>query len=339
MFIGADYSTNIVTPDYMGEYIPARSRIRTSGPSLSKVFQLRKLLRNSYAAITRIKPDIIISHNFDSGLLSKYLKKASIPIIYIPHGLLEKELETYFPAALSAILSSLGKSLDNFILRNIDQVITLTDSAAKYIIDTHNVNSVSTIPPPFESEASDCIESNKPERNNILYSGNPDGYQNIGAAFEALMIARGELSDLKLLISTHSGLKRWSEFFKQYDGKTGITIYTPKNLQEALSFARNSDLALITRIDPYGFPMKIHHYVKCGLPIVAFDCGWAGLIDEQTALLAKPRNNGRLAEKIIRAYRNPKMRNELARNAYKNFAQVYNFDYILSEFETIFAEL
>ncbi|MBD3232222.1 MAG: glycosyltransferase [candidate division Zixibacteria bacterium] len=338
MFKGAGYSVSVATPDYIGDYIPAKSRIRTSGPSLSKVLQLRKLLSNSYEAIERSKPDIIITHNFDAGLLSKYIKKASIPIIYIPHGLLEMELKTYFPSSLSAILSSLGKSLDSFILKNIDRVITLTDPAAEYISDTHDVSYVSVIPPPFESEEPDPVDSTNPERNSILYSGNPDGYQNIGAAFEAVMIARNELPDLKLLISTHSSLNRWYKIINQHFNKIDITIYTPKNFQDSLLFARNADLALITRIDPYGFPMKIHYYVKCGLPIVAFDCAWAGFVDEQTALLAKPQDSKSLAEKLIQAYRNPKMRNELARNAYKKFAQDYNSDYILSEFEKIFAE-
>jgi len=341
MFKKAGNTIRLTTPKCHGEFKRNGQIDEQSGPSLRKIADLRKLLASSEQAIEEFKPDLILAHNYEAGLIAKSLKRrTSIPIIYIPHGLLEKELPTYYSNPIKKrIFPIVGKILDRRIFRNVDYVVTLTEPLREYIGRKYKFNHISAISPPFEPMG--CPESIKIPRDldAIFYSGNPYGYQNFESLIDVIRAVRKRNSNSKLIIAANPPKHKWQKILTNLKKAIRCEIHYPKTLAETMALASRAGLAVVPRVDPFGFPMKIHLYVNCRLPMVAYDCGWPGLVDGETALLASPGNARELAERILELPRDEKLGIALSSNAYEKFAKNYCATHISHKFHEIFNKL
>lgn len=345
MFIEGEYEIYLVSPDYQGvfnnidEISDGSSRL--SGPTLSKAIYLMKSLRFIKKGIKDFEPDFIIAHNFEPGIAVSFLKKSiKQPIIYIPHSLLQRELKTYFRNfGLKGLFNYSGERLDRRVLKSVDKVIALTTPLKYYLQERYGTEQAYCIPPPFIPHRYFEKADKRPDGKTLFYCGNADGYQNLDILLEAVMVASELESKIRLIIASNSPLSKWRRIIKPYEGRINMDLYPMDKFDETVKLALKSDAALFTRTDAFGYPMKIHFYIQCGLPIVAFDTDLPGLINDETAFLAPQGDIGVLSDYLLTALRDKLLAQSISDRAYDYFESSFNFGKILKEFERLAFEI
>jgi glycosyltransferase involved in cell wall biosynthesis len=328
MFEEAGCDVLVAGPDFMGRLHDIRQSDETSGPSWRKVPNLIELRRNSLKAVRLFNPDAIIAHNYEPGLVALSIKR---PFIYCPHGLLQREITEYAGFRYGgSIIRSIAGTMEARIIRRAETVITLTPALADYFQSRFKHHNTHFIPAPFYAD--DFGEFPDPTKtgNSLFYSGNADGYQNLPALMRAIEICNERIRGINLVICTNSPEGKWRGLLPD---SFKYQIHNSPGLAETARLAREAEIAVISRTDHYGYPMKIHFYVNCRLPIAAFDCGQPGLIHGKTAMLADAGDPRSLADVICILLKDKELRNSLAGQVYNNFAEWFNPWYIIEEFK------
>ncbi|MCP4632218.1 MAG: glycosyltransferase family 4 protein [candidate division Zixibacteria bacterium] len=339
LFKEANYPISLATPfaiDSTGKSSPSGFK---SGPSFSKVFNLRKLLNNAKTTINAFEPDIILLENYDAGLIAGRLRDyTKAKLIYLPHGLLSKELRTYYNIKVfSGLFNWVGENMDKRIISQTDRICCLTSEWAKYVQSEFNHNQVYSIPPPFYREDFNAEVEEKSLDDSILYCGNPDGYQELNLLANAFQRLSMRNSQIKLIIASNVPERRWSKVIRKYFNNLNFRLVTPQSISEMVDIAKTAKAAIVTRTDPFGYPMKLFFYVNYHLPIIAYDCGWVGLEHKKSALLSKTGDVKDMSLNIDKICQDAKLREFLSRNAHNQFAEKLSPYYIIDRFEKVFS--
>ena len=88
---------------------------------------------------------------------------------------------------------------------------------------------------------------------------------------------------------------------------------------------RASDVALVPRTVPWGFPIKLLNYMALGVPTVLCHQGYDGIRHDWNAYLAEPTAAG-FARAMGRLARDPDLRARIARAAQRTVIQRYRWD-------------
>jgi glycosyltransferase involved in cell wall biosynthesis len=233
---------------------PRYHRMR-SGPDPIKPFLDSALV----AKLCSLKADVFHAHNYEAGLAALVAGRLTqTPVLYNTHGVLSEELPFYFHPKWSRAAACVGHIADRLL---VSASATLAISKAGYQklsalspkrlelslpgLDPVDFQGITPIPGP-----------------ELVYAGNPDGYQDLPVLFDALR----QLPALKLRIVT--ACKDWP-LLKQYpDLLPRIEqVYAP-SWQEARHYIAGCRLGMVPRRFCSGFPIKLLNYLGLGLPVV-----------------------------------------------------------------------
>lgn len=311
-------------------------RLLGSGPSWGKPLAdlaLVMTLRHLIASRSRHDAfDAVLTHNAEACLAASIgLMGVGVPHVYCVHTVLGEELSTYLgrlrSRGLGRLLDRLGRALDRRMARSVDGWIALTHSAQRVMRRSSHCPG-ELIPPPLADPETDPqrLDPEQTARRHglepgryLLYSGNLDGYQELGilgAAAERL--ARRGADDggeppptLVLVLASHD--PRATQAVAAMPGVVARVVETSAEMQALLAAARGS---LLMRRAEGGYPIKLINAHAVGTPTIAFHAREWGLADGESALIASqdPPAEG-LAHAITRLVEDDVLATRLRRGA------------------------
>ncbi len=283
-------------------------RRRQSGPHWGKPLADAALLFHYLRQHRESRFDLTLAHNAEAAMIGIAARRfINVPVLYVAHTLMGKELSTYGPPSWSSACDHIGATIDSALARNADGIIALSPEAEQVLLP-HARGPIRVIPPglnsrpgPGEAEqAHACNQHGLKPNQFTLYSGNLDRYQNL----EFLKAASEQLADPShpIVVATHDA-RGTSALAETRDNSFRIIQVDCFEEMRALLWAAHT--LVMTRQRTGGFPIKMLNYMEAGKPIVAFESMAAGLRHDHSAcLLPSQAASSDLAQALARLRRN-----------------------------------
>ncbi len=215
--------------------------------------------------------DVVLAHNAEAAAIALAVRPAiKVPVIYVAHTLMRRELSCYGPAATAPPIDALGGQVDRLLARYADALVVLCEDARAELAP-HARGPVALIPPALdpspapsnESRSQACVRAGVVPGAFSLYAGNLDPYQDLPRLAQAAQ--RLGDADHPILVASHDprGLPA--------NLGAALRFFEVSNFEQlrALTFAAGELVA--TRTRPGGFPVKLLNYMESGRPILAHE--------------------------------------------------------------------
>lgn len=296
----------------------------TPGPSYQKLFVLDPLL---YIKIDNFlknnKIDVIHAHHYEALLIGILLRrKYNIPLIYDAHTILYSELPHYNLGVPKFIKQNIARYIDSRYPKKANHIICVTDEIQTVLVSEFDIKqdrtSVITNGVEFEHFAR-CLGSDKQaeETKSLVYAGNLAPYQQIELLLKILKELLGYFDDISLKIVTQSDYEKYLSLAKKM-GINEKVKFINAGYNELPDHLNSSDIALNTRTDGDGIPLKLLNYMAAGLPIITFKGSARYLKQMETALIVKNGDIDSFVSSIRKFIDNPQISNQIGKNA-QNF--------------------
>ncbi len=305
---------------------PGRMR---SGPGWGKPLadlaltrHLRHVLASRKTRADTADFDAILTHHAEACLAALLARgRTGPPIVYCVHTLLGQELSTYLRKekvdswraleighrGLRRSLDAAGRRVDSLLAARVDGWIALTHSSSR-VMERYSRGVGCEIPAPMPDPRTDPdrLEAGPVARRHglspgrfFLYSGNLDGYQELGLISEAARRLQARAGDAapgsaaRLVVASHD--PRVVERLGPLPGLSAVQVADAAEMRALIEAAR---ACLLTRRTAGGFPIKLLNAHAAGTPTIAFlEREW-GLRHEHDGLIARA---DRPAEGLVEA--------------------------------------
>ncbi|MGB7295898.1 MAG: glycosyltransferase [Candidatus Aminicenantales bacterium] len=269
------------------------------GPSLTKVPLDALLLLQATLEIISRPYDLIFSHE-EAAFLGVWLARVwGKPHVYDMHSSLPQQLEN-FKFTRSAILISLFKRMEHFILKNSQAVIVIcrdlmaTVAALGYSHKTVQIENFLDFPAkevPDEAVARKKREVSPKGEKVVLYAGNFEPYQGIPLLLQAARKVR-EAAVFLLVGGSGRSLQEMRELAANLGIRSRVVFVDKVPPSQIPLFIRLADVLVSPRISGTNTPLKIYSFLKSGKPLVATRL-WTHtqVLSEQNAVLADPETD------------------------------------------------
>ncbi len=286
-------------------------RRRRAGPSLAKPIA-DAALAVVLARAQRANPfDVALAHNAEAALAALCARAATgLPVLYVAHTLLARELSSYAPAVLRSGLDRIGRGLDRALAARADGVLALSPEAAKRL-GRDARGPVAVIPPGSEAGpapqhaaiARTCARFGLEPGRFVLYAGNLDAYQELRELAEA---AR-RLAPLPVVVATQT---------PEGCAPPPLRVLRLASAEEGRTLGYGAAVAVLPRRIPGGFPIKLLNYMEAGRAIVAHACVAGALEHDRSGwLLAAGATTADFAAAILALANDPERAARLGRGA------------------------
>lgn len=207
--------------------------------------------------------DAVLAHNGEAALAAFCARAlAPVPVVYVAHTLLARELDAYLPAGFAAPARQAGILCDRAIARRADAVIALCEAAAGQL-SPHARGPVAVIPPGLEPAAPPgaeeieraCRRAGVARGRFALYAGNLDRYQDL----DVLAAVAEHAPELPLVVATHGARRLEAHSLRS-------RRVSPR---EARALGFGCAAAVLPRRRAGGYPIKLLNYMEAGCAIVA----------------------------------------------------------------------
>ncbi len=266
-----------------------------AGPSLGKPLA-DAALASVYARAHRARPfDAVLAHNAEAALVALAARRRTgVPVVYVAHTLLGRELDAYGPRALGFLSRPAGSLLDRGIAAAVDGIAALCSETAERLAG-YTRAPVERIPPGLDpapapdpaEQARLCARFGVEPGRFALYAGNLDRYQDL----DDLAATAGLVPDVPIVVATHAARGRVARSLR-------LLRVSPEQAR-VLTFA--CGVAVLPRRRGGGFPIKLLNYMEAGRPIVARQGVADGLVHARSAWLLEPDAPAESVAAAIRA--------------------------------------
>ncbi|NQZ96304.1 MAG: glycosyltransferase family 4 protein [Myxococcales bacterium] len=274
--------------------------------------------------------DAVLAHNVEAAVVALATRPLHhAPVIYVAHTLMGQELSSYRLASdgsgaetrrglVDRALDACGRALDASLARRCDALLALSRATADALGPRVGVGRcIEVIPPglapgPSPSPAAidaACARHQLEPGRFALYSGNLDGYQDLGDLAET---ARS-VAPLPVVVATHGSEAACDAFMRRH---AGLLRVLRVDAEEARLLVFACAVALLPRHRPGGFPIKLLTYMEAARAIVArrsvadgFDHG------ESAWLLGADDGAGHMADAVKEITSSPELARRLGRGA------------------------
>jgi glycosyltransferase involved in cell wall biosynthesis len=267
--------------------------------------------------------DVIHCHDLDTLPIGIMLKrKLGLPLVYDAHEIFGYAMSGAYPRWVANIFLWLEKQL----VTGVDQIINVCEPQRKYF------NSITDKP---ISVIMNCKQLQTPEYQppdsdtgfTILYIGG----LHQGRAIDLLVQAVKELPDVRCLIGG-VGLANYVQALQEECSKTpNATFLGEVPFNEVIPMTRKADCVffMLTPNDPnnrIGLGNKVFEAMACGRPSICTRGTHSGeVVEQEQAGLAVEYSGEALKEAIIRLRDDPRLREQLGRNALRAAVTRYNW--------------
>jgi len=232
----------------------------------------------------------------------------------------------------SRLLLALVKIIERWAIRTADAVLTNSLDTTEYakaqrkdgVIFYDHLPLIATFDAlPETPQTGACARTNE-DRKTIVYAGNLESYQGIDLLLKSLPEVFGKVRAKCVIIG---GEDEQIERHKDLAARLGVQGHVEwlgkMSLEETFGIIRSANVLVSPMTQEKAIPMKLYFYMASGVPIVAtMISSHEQLLTQRTALLVEPEPS-RLAAGIIRILGEARLAEELSRNAYAFFKEVY----------------
>ncbi|PLX96258.1 MAG: glycosyltransferase family 1 protein [Desulfuromonas sp.] len=298
------------------------------GPSLNRILYDVLLVFKLIQVVFREKIDVIHSHNYEGGIagwLASLITRR--PHVYHAHNTMIDELPQYEKIRPKWAAILLARTLDFIVPRMPNHIIAISKELETFLTTSGIPAERMTILPLemsmeiFDSPPSiDMVEKyHLPPTPRIVYTGTLDVFQRLDYLLEAFALLYKRHPEVSLLLVANQHTPQQIQVIEEQAEALGllsqVTILTDTPLEELPLLLAASDVAVVSRPECPGFPMKILNYMAGKVPIVCFRRSANFLLHEKTALLAPDHDVSSLAQHMETLLEDADLRQKLAENA------------------------
>jgi len=337
-----DKSLNFPGPLRRSWRLPISGKLG-SGPSPQKLLfdmllaiQLNKLVQEE-------KVQIIHAHNYEGmlvGLIIRRLRK--VPLVFHTHNTMTHELPSYTCSPLARHMAEwLARLLDHQLPWRADACIAVSPDIAAFIRQ-HGAaaDRIWTIPPAIEADQfemdAEYIHGAQKGGAHLFYAGNLDAYQNFNLILESLTEVVVYYPQCFLEVVTNSSPTRFLEQVERMGLRERVHFTQTTSFRVMRELLADCDLALLPRVSPYGFPIKLLNYLAAGKPVVICQGSANGIQHLVNGWVVTDNDARGFAEAIVSLLGNPGLRHRLSENAWKTVREKHSWEQWVPRYEEVY---
>ena len=270
-----------------------------SGPSLEKIFLDLLLLLRLCSVIRREKIDIIHGHNYEGaliGLVAKFL--TGRPLVYNAVNLMSDELHTYKMMKPVFLAKWISRFLDWFIARTPDGFIAITENLYAALLKRGaRKDRIALVPCGVNVEMFD-YPNPQPLRDRygigarpvVMYTGINGALQRLDYLLRAFSLVLDKVPDAILMLvsplAIDTDIQPNRKLAQQLGIEQSIIFVQGQSLAELPDYLALASVAVMSRPDVPGQPIKLLNYMAMARPIVCFNGAAKGIRHLHDAYLA-----------------------------------------------------
>ncbi len=253
----------------------------SAGPSWHKPYLDMLLFFTALRAARAFRPDILHAHLHEGAFLGLLLKKfIAVPLVFDCQGSLTAEMLDHGFIRRGSLLFRLFASLERFINRSADAIVTSSGPGAQALVAEWGVDSDRVLPlidgvntdefRPFPKEEARRALQLPDDRPVAVFLGVLNRYQGVDLLLEAIRILHDRGSRIHFLVMgfPEEEYRRTAERM----GVGGMVTFTGRiDYGRAPLYLSAGDIALSPKISRTEANGKLFNYMGCALPTVVFD--------------------------------------------------------------------
>ena len=257
----------------------------------------------------RDRIDVIHAHNYEAALVALPIGRLlGIPVVFHGHAAYGDELPTYVSRRWRGLARWIGERLDRQVPRMAAAVLTVTPGLANRLVSKGLARAgVEWIPPALPLAEVAAALHGPEHANQICYTGNLDGYQNLELLHAAFAQVQAEIATARLLVVTDDPVPCGGRLAEV----PGLEFRCGGDLETTRQALAAAAILVLPRTDATGFPMKLLNYRAAGKAIVVSHGAAHGLRDGVEALVVPDGDPDAFAQAIIRVLRDDGLRHRL----------------------------
>lgn len=354
------HSTHAVTYHF-GQEIPIQgvkihraadigfSKRMAVGPTIQKPFLDLLLLIKLCHVVKSEKIDLIHAHNYEGALVGYFAKKLTKrPLLYNAINNMVDELPSYRFIKPRILAKMIAQFLDWVVPRLADHIITISQELSSFLVRKGiSPHKISTIPlgvdeKPFIGKDPLTIRKrhkigSKPL---LVYTGVLDSFQRIDYLLRAMKNVIWSCKDTILLIAgtivKERDLETYRVLAEELDIQNHVIFTMNQPFEEMPLYLASADVAVISRPDSPGFPVKLLNYMAAGKAIVAFKGSAKGLRHMYNGYLAENHDWEMFGRGIVTLIKDPGLARALGENACRSAREVFNWNTLAKGISVIY---
>lgn len=297
------------------------------GPTIRRPLYDLQMVVTARKVIKEHNIDLIHAHGYEAALVAWICRILTrIPVIYSGHNTMSDELPSYDFIRPRCLASGLARFLDAFVPRIADRCIPHSKNISDFFAERNLHHRTE----PIVNFGID-LEQIKPTGGKdiraryslgtgpvVLYTGVMDQFQRLDLLLHAMAEVCRQEPDARLLFVVTVPNAKQLDSIRATAEKLGIqdrvVFSDPQPLSEVGNFLHTCDVAVVSRPQTPGLPIKLLNYMAAGKPAVMYASSASGLVDRQHALLVSPDTSDSLAAGILELIRDPELRKHVGRN-------------------------
>lgn len=322
--------------------LPGYRKLR-SGPDLHKPLLDGLLVAPLLRLARQGAIDLIHAHNYEAPLPA-YLVRAvtGVPVLYNAHNLMADELHRYFTGKVRRRLAQgLAGVLDRGIPRRADRCLAISEDAVSALIDLGvGPGDIDYLAPAVHWDQFEGFEA-RPGlavlRPTVVYTGNPDRYQDLDVLLRALQLARRQLPSARLLFVTSSRPTLALDLARRLDlPADAIELLVTNRWTEVRQAMASAQVAALPRGLCRGFPIKLLNYQAMGLPVVACAGSAKGLSDGVQGIVVADGDHRQFADALLQLFTDPERRLRMGQAARTSVRRKHTWEQQVEQLERIY---
>jgi glycosyltransferase involved in cell wall biosynthesis len=232
--------------------------------------------------------DLIHAHNYEAGGAALVVSRLTgVPFVFHGHSAMGDEMPLYARSARAArVLARIGGFLDDTVPRAAAACVAVTEELAA-VLRRAGARRVACVPPlrkPDDETGTRACGEEEPAPT-VVYAGNLDAYQNLGALWQAFDAVCARVPEARLVIVSHPDARRAAERLARTGVPAAVEFVFASSYEEVRSWLGRAHVLVVPRCEATGYPVKVLNYMAAGKAIVATAGSGKGLRDGETGRL------------------------------------------------------
>lgn len=335
-------------PTYRIPSVPWYGKL-AAGPSWHKPYLDVLLYLKARSVARSFRPHLLHAHLHEGAFLGVFLKRIlKTPLLFDCQGSLTTEMADHGFVAPGSLLYRIFRSLEKFINRNADFLVTSSSAGAKELVDDWGINPerVRNLIDgvdcgefwPYPKEEARRALGLRSDRPIAVFLGVLNSYQGVDILLEAVRIIRGKGLPIHFLIMGFP-----EEKYRRMADAAGIgdcVTFTGRiDYSKAAFYLSAGDIALSPKISLSEANGKLFNYMACGLPTIVFDTPVNREILGDAGIYAKYADAGDFAAKIEALAGDEGLRGELGRMSREKAEKEHSWQVRGMDLERIYRSL
>jgi glycosyltransferase involved in cell wall biosynthesis len=301
------------------------------GPTTRRPLYDLLMVLTALRVIREHRPQLIHAHGYEAGLAAWLCRLATgLPVLYSGHNTMIDELPSYKFIRPAWLAWKLARLLDVTVPRMANRCLPHSTNMQHFFSSVGLRARTDPVAPGAididQFAGGDGSEVRRRyhlgQRPIVLYAGVQDEFQRLDLLLEAMTQVAARQPEAKLLFVVTIPCAKHLERMRRAVNDLGLderVIFTePQPLAAIPDFLAACDVAVLSRPQAPGFPMKLLNYMAARRACVLFaSSSSTGLIHRVNAYLAEPDTAAALARGILEVLQDKSLRRRLANNGYR----------------------